>query len=85
VIFGIVLAYFIVYEAYFIVGEFCRTIRVASDILLFMPYFLVSDSYRHEWSLRCWSFMGMIGYFGTNPIWACVKVLTIVIHLLQVH
>jgi hypothetical protein len=27
-----------------------------------------------EWILRYWSFIGMIGYFGTGPIWACVKV-----------
>jgi hypothetical protein len=29
VFFGIVLAYFIIYEAYFVIGEFCRTIRAA--------------------------------------------------------
>jgi hypothetical protein len=27
-----------------------------------------------EWALRCWSFMGMIGYFGIGLIWACMKV-----------
>jgi hypothetical protein len=40
VIFGIVLAYFIVYKAYFIIGEFCRTIRVAH--VYFMIYALFS-------------------------------------------
>jgi hypothetical protein len=29
-IFGIVLAYFIVYETYFIIYDFCRTIRVVN-------------------------------------------------------
>jgi hypothetical protein len=43
VIFLIVLAYFIVYEAYFVVGEFCRTVRVVMFILLFMSYFLIYD------------------------------------------
>jgi hypothetical protein len=28
--FGIILNYFVVYEAYFVVGEFSRTIRIAS-------------------------------------------------------
>jgi hypothetical protein len=35
VIFWIVLSHFIVYEAYFIVGDFCKTIRVV------YAYFLV--------------------------------------------
>jgi hypothetical protein len=33
--FGIVSAYFIVYEAYFVVGEFCRAIWDVNVILLF--------------------------------------------------
>jgi hypothetical protein len=38
--FGIVSNYFVVYEVYFVVSEFSRTIRAASVYLLFMPYFL---------------------------------------------
>jgi hypothetical protein len=43
-IFGIVLANSLVYEAYFVVGDFfCGTIRAVYAYLLFMSYFLVYD------------------------------------------
>jgi hypothetical protein len=42
-ILGIVLSYFIVYEAYFIVGDFLEQLGLIMLILLFMPYFFVYD------------------------------------------
>jgi hypothetical protein len=41
VIFGIVLVYFVVYESYLVVDEFCETIMAAYVYLLFMPYCVV--------------------------------------------
>jgi hypothetical protein len=54
--------------------NFRRTIRteyVYFYCLCLILLFVVSLG---EWVLWYWSFMGMIGYFGTGPIWACVKV-----------
>jgi hypothetical protein len=56
VIFGIVSNYFVVYEYYFVVGEFSWTIRAASVYFLFIPYFPVMLS------------ISMSGYFGTGPM-----------------
>jgi hypothetical protein len=60
VIFGILLAYFIVYEGYFVVGDFfVELLWRRMFILLYIPYFLVYDLNRHEWVLRYWSLMDM--------------------------
>jgi hypothetical protein len=40
VIFEIILTYFIVYEAYFVVGEFCKTTRAVN--VYFVVYALFS-------------------------------------------
>jgi hypothetical protein len=53
VIFGIVSNYFIVYKAYFVVGEiFVELLGLRMFILLFMPYF-----------------RGRSGYFSTGSLW----------------
>jgi hypothetical protein len=58
VIFGIVSAYFIVYESYFIIGKFCRTIRtVYAYFAVYGLFFLFMIS------------IGMSGHFGAGPLW----------------
>jgi hypothetical protein len=58
--FWILLNYFIVYEAYFLVGEFFgRTIRTASVIFIVVPYFLFMLSIGLSVVLWYWSMMGM--------------------------
>jgi hypothetical protein len=58
VIFGIFLNYFVVYEAYFIVDEFCRTIRVASVYFVVLCLILLFMNR-----------IGLSGYFRTGPLW----------------
>jgi hypothetical protein len=58
--FWIVLNYFIVYEAYFLSGEFFgRTIRIVSAIFIVMPYFLFMLSISLSVVLRYWSMMNV--------------------------
>jgi hypothetical protein len=66
--FGIVLTYFVIYEAYFIVCGFCINIRVVS------AYLFCLCKLRIEWARKCWSVMDMIRHVSAGPLWTCVKV-----------